>query len=258
MSSFRPPRRWLAACPWLVLGVAAAFLSVSADAQTSARPSASAQTPPTPEGAITAADILRTVREAQGSRHDALDGQLRDDIAGLTFPFRLVSDGTQVRYEFKGPPPTAVQVHYNEDGSELVESGPEGSGKLTPANFDKHILGSDLTYEDLALRFLYWTRAVIEGEDSIKTRSAWKLRLTPPNHHTQYGSVVVWVDKESGALLRVDGFDGQGKLSKRFEVISVQKINGRTYLKQMRIEGFDPATGHTRSRTYLEIKGAAK
>ncbi len=211
-----------------------------------------------PEEKLTAADILHAVREAQGTRHDALDGQLRDDIAGLTFPFRLVSDGPQVRYEFKGPPPTTVQVRYNEDGSELVESGPEGSGKLTPANFDKHILGSDLTYEDLALRFVYWPRAVIEGDDRIKTRSAWKLRLTPPNHRTQYGSVLLWVDKESGGLVRVDGFDWQGKLLKRFEVISVQKIDGKTYLKQMRIEGFDPASSRTRSRTYLEIKGAAR
>lgn len=214
--------------------------------------------PSAAEPALTAADILHAVREAQGTRHDALDGQLRDDIAGLTFPFRLVSDGSQVRYEFKGPPPTAVQVRYNEEGSELVESGPEGSGKLTPANFDKHILGSDLTYEDLALRFLYWPRAVIEGNDSIKTRDAWKLRLTAPNHRTQYGSVLVWVDKDSGGLLRVDGFDWQGKLIKRFEVVSVQKIDGKTYLKQMRIEGFDPASGHSRSRTYLEIKGLAK
>lgn len=219
-------------------------------------PHGAAQTPP--EASLTATDILRAVREAQGTRHDALEGQLRDDITGLTFPFRLVSDGPQVRYEFRGPPPTAVQVRYNEDGSELVESGPEGSGKLTAANFDKHILGSDLTYEDLALRFVYWPRAVIEGKDTVKLRSAWKLRLTAPNHRTQYGSARVWVDKDSGGLVRVEGFDWQGKLIKRFEVISVQEIGGKTYLKQMRIEGFDPVSGHARSRTYLEIKGVAK
>ena len=151
-----------------------------------------------------------------------------------------------------------MQVRYDEGGSELVESGPEGSGKLTPANFDKHILGSDLTYEDLALRFVYWPRAVIEGKDSIKTRDAWKLRLTAPNRRTQYGSALVWVDRDSGGLLRVDGFDWQGKLTKRFEVVSVQKIGDKTYLKQMRIENVDPASSRVVSRTYLEIKGAAK
>ena len=216
------------------------------------------QKPPASAPSSDAADILLTVREAQGSRHDTLNGQLRDDITDLTFPFRLVSNGPQVRYEFKGPPPTTVQVSYNEDGSELVESGPEGSGKLTPATFDKHILGSDLAYEDLALRFLYWTNVVVEGEERIMTRPAWKLRLTAPNHRTQYSSVVGWVDKESRGLTQVEGVDWKGKLSKRFKVVSVQKISGKTYLKEMRIEGFDPADGRTRSRTYLEITGAAK
>ena len=145
---------------------------------------ARAQAPKSSKAALTATDILHAIREAQGTRHDALEGQLRDDIAGTTFPFRLVSDGPQVRYEFKGPPPTAVQVRYNEDGSELVESGPEGSGKLTAATFDKHILGTDLTYEDLALRFVYWPNAVIEGDDSIATRPGLEAtadRAEPPH-----------------------------------------------------------------------------
>ena len=207
---------------------------------------------------LTAADILRAVREAQGSRHDSLNGVLRDDIADLAFPFRLVADGPQVRYEFKGPPPTTVQVRYNEDGSELVESGPEGSGKLTPANFDKHILGTDLSYEDLALRFLYWTNATVEGEDTVMTRPAWKLRLNAPNHRTQYSSVLAYVDKESGGLTQVDGFDWNGKLLKRFKVVGVKKFGGKTYLGKMRVEGFSPADGRARSRTYLEITDLAK
>ncbi len=211
-----------------------------------------------PEDKLTAADILRTLHEGLVSRHEKLDGQLRDDLTGLTFPFRLVADGPVVRYEFKGPPPTVVEVHYNDANSELVESGPEGSGKLSPANFDKKILGSDLAYEDLALRFVYWPRASIEGDDNIRTRSAWKLRLIAPNRRTQYGSVLLWVDRASGAFLQAFGYDWDGKLIKRFEVPKVQKIDGKWYLEQMRIESLDPASGHARSRTYLEIKGVSK
>ena len=221
-------------------------------------PAARAEQEPPAVGALTAAANQRAVPEGMASRHEKLDGQLRDDGNGLTFPFRLVADGPLVRYEFKGPPPTSVQVRYDEDNSELVESGPDGSGKLTPANFDKKILGSDLAYEDLALRFVYWSRAVIEGDDRVRLRSAWKLRLTAPNRRTQYGTVVLWVDKESGAFLQAEGYDVQGKLIKRFDVPHVQKIEGKWYLKTMRIESLDPATGHTRSRTYLEISGLAK
>ena len=214
----------------------------------------SAQTP----ADLTASDILRTVREAQGSRHETLDGQLRNDADGRTFPFRLAADGPLVRYQFQGKPPTLVQVRYNEESSDLQESVGDTTEKLTPANFDKKLLGTDLAYEDLALRFIYWSRASVTGEDRIKTRAAWKLMLSAPTHRTEYSSVNLWVDKESGALLQAEAYDWQGKLTKRFEVISGQKIDGKWYLKQMRIESLDPADASVRSRTYLEIRGLAK
>ena len=213
-----------------------------------------AQTPNT----LTAEDILRTVREGQGSRHEVLDGQLRNDADGKIFPFRLVADGTLVRYEFADKPPTVVQVRYNEEDSQLEEIAAGSTAKLTQANFDKKILGTDLAYEDLALRFIYWSRATITGNDSVRTRAAWKLLLNAPTHRTEYSSVNLWVDKESGALLEAEAYDWQGKLIKRFEVISGQKLEGKWYLKQMRIESLDPADAQTRSRTYLEIKGLAK
>lgn len=208
--------------------------------------------------ALTANDILHAVRDGQASRHEALDGQLRNDEDGKVFPFRLVADGPQVRYEFGGTPATTVQVRYNEENSELQESSGGSTEKLNPANFDKKILGTDLAYEDLALRFVYWSKATMTGDDTIKLRKAWKLRLDAPNHRTQYSSVNLWVDKESGALLRAEAYDWQGKQIKRFEVVSGQKLDGKWYLKQMRIESLDPGTDHARSRTYLEIKGLAK
>ena len=223
-------------------------------------PAAAPAAPAASTPALTAADILHAVREGQSGRHEALDGQLRDDSNDKVFPFRLVADGPLVRYEFAGKPPVTVQVQYKVDSSTLDESGP-GGGKMTPANFDKRILGTDLSYEDLALHFIYWSKATIEGEDRFLTlgaRSAWRLRLESPTKHTQYSSVLLWVDKESGALLKAEGFDWQNKLCKRFTVVSGQRLEDKWYLKQMKIEAFDPGTEHNRSRTYLEIKALAK
>ena len=53
--------------------------------------------------------------------------------------------------------------------------------------------------------------------------------------------------------MRMEGYDWRGQLAKRFEVISAQKIEGRWFLKQMRIEEFVPGTGKVQTRTYLEI-----
>ncbi len=232
--------------------LSAALLSVVLAA---ARPSplSGAEAPPP---AVDAADILRTVREAQSTKRQTLNGQLRTD-AGVTLPFLLVSDGPRIQYRFQPPAPAATfQVQLNDENSQLQEVG--SGERLTPLNFDKPVLSTDLTYEDLALRFLYWSRARLADEETVKTRRAWKLRCDAPGRRSEYSSVNLWIDKESGALLKAEGFDWSGNLRKRFDVISAQKIEGAWYLKQMRIETLDPAAGKVRSRTYLEIKGVAK
>jgi negative regulator of sigma E activity len=78
--------------------------------------------------------------------------------------------------------------------------------------------------------------------------------LRAPSKKSQYSNVLLWIDKNSGALMRMEGYDWDGKLAKRFEVISAQKIDNRWFLKQMRIEMLQPGTNHVLSRTYLEIK----
>ena len=211
-----------------------------------------------PSDDITATDILRTVREAQAGRHETLDAQLRTGD-GKTLPFRLTANGPTVRYAFPGPPPTTIQVHYNEDNSQLEESSGAGpSERLTPANFDKTVLGTGLTYEDLALRFIYWKRAkLLEGDDTT-TFPSYKMRLDPPGRQSQYSYVLLWITKDTGVLAQVEGYDPDGKLSKRLRVVSGQKLNGKWYLKSLSIEDVDPANGRTRARSYLEIKGIAK
>ena len=92
------------------------------------------------------------------------------------------------------------------------------------------------------------------GSDNIRTRDCWKLLLRAPNQRSQYGSIFLWVDKNGGALMRMEGYNLAGQLIRRFEVVSAQKIDNRWFLKKMRIEQLQPGTNHVLSRTYLEIK----
>jgi len=77
--------------------------------------------------------------------------------------------------------------------------------------------------------------------------------LQAPAGDPQYDSILLWADKDNGALMRMEGYDSAGKLIKRFEVVSAQKIEDRWYLKQMRVEKIDPKLGKVAARTYLEI-----
>ena len=197
-----------------------------------------------------AKEILESVRLRQAQQELNLQGQIRE---GATIvPFRLTQTGPLIRYSFTKPD-EALQLRLGDNDSRLEEITREGVEKITPAQFDHKVRGTAVTYEDLALKFLYWPNARVTGENSISLRNCWKLELKAPNRQSQYSNVWLWVDKEGGALMKLEGYDWNGKLAKRFTVVSGQKIEDRWFLKQMRIEEFDPATGKQRARTYLEI-----
>ena len=201
--------------------------------------------------APSAKEILASVRMQQAQQETDLQGQLRQDAAVV--PFRLTQTGPVIRYSFANPS-EALQLRLGETDSRLEEITRSGVEKIAPAQFDHKVRGTAVTYEDLSLKFLYWPKAQVIGEENINTRSCWKLQLMAPSRQSQYSSVFLWVDKAGGALMRLEGFDWDGKLAKRFHVISGQKIEGRWFLKQMRIEEMQPGTNKVQSRTYLEIK----
>lgn len=197
-----------------------------------------------------AKEILDSVRLQQAQQQLELAGQLREGPAVV--PFRFVQTGPVIRYSFSNPP-EALQLRLGENDSRLEEVTGSGVEKVAPAQFDHKIRGTALTYEDLALRFLYWPNAKVIGDDTIQLVDCWRLELRAPPGQSQYATVRLWVQKDGPAIMKVEGFDSQGKLAKRFTVVSGQKIEGRWFLKQMRIEQFDPATGKAMTRTYLEI-----
>ncbi len=198
-----------------------------------------------------AREILESVRLRQASQQINLEGQLRQN--SVVVPFQLVQNGPIVRYIFSNPDET-LQLQIGDKDSRLEEVNSTGSDKVSPAQFDHKVRGTDVTYEDLSLKFLYWPDGEVLGSDTIRTRNCWKLRLHAPNRQSQYATVLLWVDKGGGALMRLEAYDANGDLVKRFEVVSAQKIDGRWFLKQMRIEQIQPGTSHVQSRTYLEIK----
>ena len=201
--------------------------------------------------------ILDQIRAAQGQLYQDLTGQLR--LAdGTVIPFRLRLRGPQVTYAFDNPT-ESLTLDLGETGAQLRAESKAGAQRLTGSRLLQPVRNSDLAYEDLSLRFIYWRRATVEGEQPVKTVPCWIILVQPAAvTDSQYGSVRLWVQKEGGALMRAEGFDRQGRLLKRFELISGQRIGGKWWLRQMRIERFDPQTQRVISRTYLEINAPAQ
>jgi Outer membrane lipoprotein-sorting protein len=198
-----------------------------------------------------AKDVLESVRLHQAQQELELQGELRE--GPNVVPFRLTQTGPIVRYSFSNPD-QALQLHLGENDSRLEEVTREGVEKIAPAQLDHKVRGTSVTYEDLALKFLYWQNGRVTAENELRTVACWKLEMKAPSRQSQYSNVWLWVGKENGALMKMEAYDWNAKLSKRFEVVSGQKIEGRWFLKEMRIEEMDPATGKVKTRTYLDIK----
>jgi Outer membrane lipoprotein-sorting protein len=195
--------------------------------------------------------ILRAARLNPVGQKISLEAQLR--TGSTNTPFEIIVDEA-IRYRFQNPDQELI-LDLREDSSSLFERVGGKTAPVKPARYDDSVRGTGITYEDLFLRFLYWKRPKLLGEDTIRSRKAWKIELQAWGTSSQYGVARLWVDQESGALLRIEGYNREGKLLRRFEVISAQKIDGQWMLKQMRVETLDPESSKILNRTYLEVLG---
>jgi len=203
------------------------------------------------ESPPSAQQILASVRMIEARQQIDLQGQLREN--DVVVPFRLIQNGPLIRYSFTNPD-EVFQLRLGQSSSRLDLITDAGTQKFAASKLEEKIRGTSVTYEDLAFKFLYWQTARVLGEENVRTRNCWKLQLRAPSRESQYSNVLLWIDKASGALMRMEGYDWNAQLAKRFEVVSAQKIDNRWFLKQMRVEELQPGTNHVQSRTYLEIK----
>ena len=182
-----------------------------------------------------------------------LNAQLR--AGSVKVPFVIAVKNGSVRYEFSEPD-QFITLRLGEEESTLDEKRSGNTVSVPVSRYDDSVRGGLITYEDLALKFLYWKKPRLLDEEMVRSRRAWKIEISAPRGSSQYGAVRVWIDKESAALLRIEGYDKNGILAKRLEVVSAQKIDGQWMLKQMRVERIDPDSRKTTGITYLEVLGA--
>src|SRR5438067_7132940 len=96
-------------------------------------------------------ELLANVHLHQSQQEIDLHGQLRQEARVV--PFHLVQNGPVVRYIFSNPDET-LQLRIGANDSRLDEIKRSGSEKITQLN--EPVRGTAITYEDLALKFLYW------------------------------------------------------------------------------------------------------
>lgn len=210
---------------------------------------------------FTADQVVEMVHlsRALGNSTD-LSGLLDKDGKEVPFTIRMQpgdpkkKESDFIRIMFTNPTQT-IHLDLDSKGAILKEVV-AGSNKAVPASrYAEGIRGTDLNYDDLSFRYLYWPKKVKQPhEETIKTRKCIVVDLYNPEKLGDYGVVRIKVDKDSGGLMRVEGYDWAGKLIKVLAVTSGMKVNGSTVLKSMDVIRYDAASAKVVGETTFELK----
>ncbi|CAN5715669.1 hypothetical protein BH11VER1_BH11VER1_41630 [soil metagenome] len=200
-------------------------------------------------------EILRFVRMNQASQDlKHLNGKLRnDDDEGAEHPFELTMSDNIIRFVFKGAPPETIQLDLKDNTSQLSRITADSKGPVAVSQYADAVRKTCLNLEDLSMRFLYWPNSQVMGVASMSMRKCWVVRVSNPDGRGPYGTVDVWIEQGSGAMMQMDAFDMKGKKVKQFKVISGQKYKDAYILKKMRLESYNVDTNKVNGRTYMEI-----
>jgi hypothetical protein len=153
-----------------------------------------------------------------------------------------------VKYEFKDNG-DSIALRLGDKDSRLEETVGGKTERISGAKLAAPVRNTNITYEDLSLRFLYWTNAKLLGDEIILARDSWVIELLPPNPGaSQYSKVKVWISKGENAVMKMESFDGAGKSVRKYTVRSVMKRDDFWFLKQMEISG-----GGSKKPTLLEL-----
>src|SRR3981189_109953 len=106
--------------------------------------------------------ILEQIRSAQVNIDQPLNARLRPEN-GAAIPIKLKFNGQQIEYEFSNPP-EKLTVQLTDTGSVLNQETAAGKQLVSGSKLTETVRGTDVTYEDLSLRFLFWKNAHYEGE----------------------------------------------------------------------------------------------
>lgn len=201
-----------------------------------------------------ARELLKQARMAQSNLDLKFNGHLRVGASSKKIPFFLtISDGA-VRYEFQDTKDT-LTLRLGAKEANLEETKGGKTEKITAAKFDDPVRDTSITYEDLAMRFLYWPDAKVVDDATILTQSTWEVDIIPPpGTTTQYSKVKAYFSKADHAIMKMEAFDATGKSVRKFTVRAAMKHEGMWCLKTMEIVGL----GGMRHATFLELDDVVK
>lgn len=111
------------------------------------------------------------------------------------------------------------------------------------------IPGTDISWMDLSLSFLWWPNAKTVGREDVRGQSCWVVDIPAPNAFAGCAGVRLWISPRINIMLKAEAYDGANKPMRRFDVKSFKRINNRWVIKDIELTSL-PA----RTRTTLRVR----
>lgn len=200
-------------------------------------------------------DILQLVRMSQALQDlKNLKGQLRSQSTGEVTPFELTMADKVIRFTFTGGTREIINLDLKDTATRLTRTTAAGKVEMPVSLYSETVKGTDINYEDLSMRFLYWPKPELVGAEKVGFQDCWVVHVINPDMRGPYRQVRIWVDQKSGAMMKMRAYDQQGRLQKEFIVRKGQKYKDAYILKQMRVQSYDVDKNKVKGITYLEIE----
>lgn len=196
--------------------------------------------------------VLKHTRYAATLQQQDLHGKMKKNGAETAVSLFLRGQDIQFFYG-AGKSNKRFHMRLKENEFDLFDIVGGKTRKFNSKEIAQNINGTDLSFEDLSMRFLYWKNSQIMGEERISGQKCHIIRLINPGTTGDYKQVYAWVHKKYGSLMRVIGYNAAGQPLKQFQVTDLMKVNGEYTLKRMRVDRFNPKTNKSIGVTYLEF-----
>ena len=168
-------------------------------------------------------------------------------------PVTLFLMGREIQFQFSETPdaPRIFHMRMGDSSYKLFEIIDSKTRDLSAKQLVSPIANTDLTYEDLSMRFFYWPDPKLEGSEMVGGQSCYKIRIDKPQHTPgRYQVVYVWVHEKFGAFMKIRGHDEKGGLLKEFQVEDIMQVADKVWtLRKMQVSSHDPQSGRRTSIT---------
>ena len=174
----------------------------------------------------------------------------------------------EMRLDWYGQPPTAEYLIRDAFGAERevlrlswAEPGQpayrytRGDPQVAEALPDLYraIEGTDISWVDLSLSFLWWPDGRTVGMEKIKGRLCYIVEVpAPPGEAGGYAGVRLWIEPRIHMMLQAAAYDAGGEVLRLVEVKSFKKVRDLWLIQNLDVQTFPG-----RHRTSLRVRQVA-